>query len=85
LFNIRICRGTANGFDFVSEAVLLAFLLTLRWEEAMIGSFLRDETGVTAMEYGLLAGLIAVVIIGSITAIGVNLGNKFNTVSNNLS
>ncbi|HEY1736745.1 MAG TPA: Flp family type IVb pilin [Methylovirgula sp.] len=51
----------------------------------MIGSFLRDETGVTAMEYGLLAGLIAVVIIGSITAIGVNLGNKFNTVSNNLS
>ncbi|MGA3303386.1 MAG: Flp family type IVb pilin [Methylovirgula sp.] len=51
----------------------------------MLRYFLKDESGVTAVEYGLLAGLIAVVIIGAVTAVGTNVGNKFNAVSNNLS
>ncbi|NVK07216.1 MAG: Flp family type IVb pilin, partial [Marivivens sp.] len=35
--------------------------------------FLKDEDGATAIEYGLIAGLIAVVIIAALTALGGNL------------
>ena len=49
------------------------------------GPFWKDEAGVTAIEYGLIAGLIAVVIIGAVTAVGTSVSNKFNAVSNNLS
>lgn len=41
----------------------------------------RDEKGVTALEYGLIAALIAVVIIGAVTTLGSNLSNTFTTVS----
>ena len=41
----------------------------------------RDEEGVTAIEYGLIAALIAVVIIGAVTAVGTNLAAMFATVS----
>lgn len=46
--------------------------------------FLKDESGATAIEYGLIAALIAVVIIGATTAIGTNLSTKFTTVSTTL-
>jgi pilus assembly protein Flp/PilA len=45
-------------------------------------SFLRDESGATAIEYALIASLIAVVIITSITAIGTNLKGSFNNTAN---
>jgi pilus assembly protein Flp/PilA len=47
-------------------------------------SLLRNEEGVTAIEYGLIAGLIAVVIIGVVTTTGTNLRDKFTAVSNAL-
>ncbi len=47
-------------------------------------AFLKDESGVTAIEYGLIAGLIAVVIIGALTTLGTNVSNKFNAVASNL-
>jgi pilus assembly protein Flp/PilA len=43
-----------------------------------------DCRGVTAIEYGLIAGLIAVVIIGVVTTIGSDLTNIFNAVSGGL-
>jgi pilus assembly protein Flp/PilA len=43
--------------------------------------FFKDEEGVTAIEYGLIAALIAVVIIGAVTAVGNALSGKFNTIS----
>jgi pilus assembly protein Flp/PilA len=43
--------------------------------------FLRDEEGVTAIEYGLIAALIAVVIIGGAAAVGGGLNNLFNSIS----
>jgi pilus assembly protein Flp/PilA len=46
--------------------------------------FVRDESGATAIEYGLIAALIAVVIIGTLTAIGTNLSTKFNSVATSL-
>lgn len=47
--------------------------------------FFKDESGATAIEYGLIAGLIAVVIIGALTTLGSNVANKFNAIASNLS
>jgi pilus assembly protein Flp/PilA len=47
--------------------------------------FLRDESGATAIEYGLIAGLIAVVIIAAVKSTGTRLSAKFGTISSNLS
>jgi len=44
--------------------------------------FLKDESGATAIEYGLIAALIAVAIIGGVRALGTNIGATFNNVSN---
>ena len=49
-----------------------------------IQQFARDEEGVTAIEYGLIAALIAVVIIGSVTLVGNGLNNVFSAISANL-
>ena len=46
--------------------------------------FVRDESGATAIEYGLIAALIAVVIIGAVTAVGTKLSTTFTTVSSSL-
>ncbi len=51
----------------------------------IISRFLKDQSGATAIEYGLIAGLIAVVIITSVTAIGTRLTAKFTAISTNLS
>jgi pilus assembly protein Flp/PilA len=45
-----------------------------------INRFLKDESGATAIEYGLIAALIAVVIIGALQTIGSNLDTKFTEV-----
>jgi len=42
---------------------------------------LRDEQGATAIEYGLIAALIAVAAIGAMTTLGENLEGTFNQVS----
>jgi len=42
--------------------------------------FLRDESGATAIEYGLIAALISVVIITAVTTVGGNLKTTFNSV-----
>jgi pilus assembly protein Flp/PilA len=47
-------------------------------------SFIKNESGATAIEYGLIAALIAVVIIGAVTAVGTSLSTTFTTVSSNL-
>jgi len=44
--------------------------------------FFKDEDGPSAVEYGLLAALIAVVIIGAVTVLGQHLSTTFTTVSN---
>jgi pilus assembly protein Flp/PilA len=45
----------------------------------------KNEEGATAIEYGLIAALIAVAAIGAMTSIGTSLNNTFNNVSNHLS
>lgn len=46
---------------------------------------LGDRSGATAIEYGLIAALVAVVIIAAVTLLGTDIGNTFNSVANNLS
>ncbi|SCB13264.1 Flp family type IVb pilin [Cupriavidus alkaliphilus] len=46
--------------------------------------FVRDEDGVTAIEYGLIAALIAVVIIASVTLVGTQLSAIFNYIQGRL-
>jgi len=46
--------------------------------------FLRGESGATAIEYGLIAALIAVVIIGAVQVVGTNLSTTFTTVSSSI-
>ena len=46
--------------------------------------FLKDEEGVTAIEYGLIAALIAVAIIIAVTTVGGNLSNVFNYIAGKL-
>ncbi len=45
-----------------------------------IRRFLKDEEGATAIEYGLIAALISVAIIGSATLVGTNLAAVFTRV-----
>lgn len=46
--------------------------------------FVKDESGATAIEYGLIAGLIAVAIIAAVRLVGTNLTSTFTTISSNL-
>ena len=50
-----------------------------------LNRFAKDESGATAIEYGLIAGLISVVIIVALKTVGSNLTTKFNQISSNLS
>lgn len=47
-------------------------------------SFARDEGGVTAIEYGLIAALIAVAIIGAVELVGTGVSTTFNTIAGKL-
>ncbi len=47
----------------------------------MFARFLKDESGATAIEYGLIAALIAVAIIGGVTALGTSANATFTKVS----
>lgn len=49
-----------------------------------IRKMLKNDKGATAIEYGLIAALIAVAAIGAMTSLGSKLGSTFNNVSGNL-
>jgi pilus assembly protein Flp/PilA len=46
-----------------------------------IKNFFKDESGASAVEYGLLVALIAVVIIAAVSTLGTNLKSKFNAAA----
>jgi len=50
----------------------------------LVTRFKNDESGATAIEYGLIAALIAVVIIGALTVMGSSLTSKFSAVNTGL-
>ncbi len=50
----------------------------------LFARFANDESGATAIEYGLIAGLIGVVIIGAVTTLGTAINTKFSTIGSAL-
>jgi pilus assembly protein Flp/PilA len=50
----------------------------------LFGRFFSDESGATAIEYGLIAALVSVAAILALTALGTELSNIFNTVKSTL-
>lgn len=50
----------------------------------LVSRFLKDQSGATAIEYGLIAAGISVAIIAVVTSLGSNLSSTFGTVSNKL-
>jgi pilus assembly protein Flp/PilA len=52
--------------------------------KAMIQKFFQEEEGATAVEYGLLVALIAVVIMAAVGTLGTNLNTKFSSVATSI-
>jgi len=50
----------------------------------MLDKFIANESGATAIEYGLIAALIAVVVIGAISQIGTNLTASYTNIATQL-
>jgi pilus assembly protein Flp/PilA len=84
-----------DGPDFLQCDLLCRNLATTDFSRArqiertplmskLIGRFLRDDSGATAIEYGLIAAGISVVIIVAVNTIGTNLNGVFTSVSSQL-
>ena len=70
----------------LKESVMVKFYVTLLLFAGDVKDRLkREDNGATAVEYGLLVGLIAVVIIGAVTLLGTKLGLLFTNVDSKLS
>jgi pilus assembly protein Flp/PilA len=52
--------------------------------KVLITRFVNDESGATAIEYGLIAACIAIAIIAAVKGVATNLNSTFNNVSTNL-
>jgi pilus assembly protein Flp/PilA len=52
--------------------------------KSLFDRFVKDETGATAIEYGLIAALISIAIIGAASTIGTNLNTTFKKVAGNV-
>jgi pilus assembly protein Flp/PilA len=67
---------------------MLPLLVTLQYvndgKNAVMSRLSREEKGATAVEYGLIVGLIAVVIIASVTLLGGQLGSLFTNIKGSL-
>lgn len=50
----------------------------------VIERFVRDERGSTAIEYGLIASLICIAVIASMTSLGSNLSDTWNKIQKNV-
>ncbi len=50
----------------------------------LVARFLKNESGATAIEYGLIAALISVAIIGGASAVGTSVNDTFTTIDGKL-
>jgi pilus assembly protein Flp/PilA len=51
---------------------------------SLVSRFLKDQSGATAIEYGLIAAGISIVVVVAVDALGTKLNTIFETVSNSL-
>ena len=59
-------------------------LFTVDWETTNMTNFLKDESGATAIEYGLIAALVGVAIIGSLSSLAGGLSGLFGSITGSL-
>ena len=52
--------------------------------KSLISKFFKDESGATAIEYGLIAAGIAIAIITAVNGVGTSLSTTFNNISSSL-
>ena len=67
------CTGEHNLRGFIMSTFFQAV-------RQSVGHFLADEEGVTAIEYGLIAALIAVAIVAAVTLLGTNIAARFTAI-----
>jgi pilus assembly protein Flp/PilA len=83
---IEVSRGTTTGTINLGVKMLRQYILfenfIARRRQALVDR--RGERGATAVEYGLMVALIAVVIIAAVTLLGKNLTAKFNSVAGSI-
>jgi len=86
------------GKDFVyprrAMSVCARFLADIKLEshtlsgasqmKTLFARFMKDESGATAIEYGLIAGLISVVVITAVTTVGTKISGDFSKIAANL-
>ncbi|MDP2211882.1 MAG: Flp family type IVb pilin [Candidatus Aquicultor sp.] len=56
----------------------------LAWFYGKLATYLREESGATAVEYGIMVALIAAVIIGTVVILGTKIQGAFQTIVSNL-
>ena len=74
-------------FNLLSRYSVQAAPVSIAKEQMMYAFFtklIKDESGVTAIEYGLIAALIAVAAVTIMTTVGTNLTGTFSKVASNL-
>ena len=82
----RLPQDTSNNLT-ISKAADRILPGTSPWENRMFSTLyklLKNESGATAIEYGLIAALIAVAAVTVMGTVGTNLSSTFNTVANQL-
>jgi pilus assembly protein Flp/PilA len=78
------CEGAASGKEPHLEQLRRPLQIRSQPMNKLFARFAKDESGATAIEYGLIASLISVAIIGALTTIGTKLTGTFGNVSANL-
>jgi len=63
---------------------ILEFKKMISIASKLTKKFCKNVDGTTAIEYGLIAGLVSIIIITGLTTLGTNLSNVFNQVANSL-
>ena len=74
---------------YLTDALPPAGVQLLVWDlkpmTNFVKAFLKDESGATAIEYGLISALIGVVIIGAVTSVGTKLSTQMSTIASKIS
>ena len=78
LFCLLLYRCLNSPVQFAGDC--LAHLRRIRLR-TVLSNLIRDESGVTAIEYALIAALIAVAAIAAFTLVGTNLSTTFSTIA----
>jgi pilus assembly protein Flp/PilA len=78
-FVLVLVQGQPNLL--AQEFIMLSLIATLQTLGFNIKNRLHDEKGATAVEYGIMVGLIAVVIIVAVTTLGGQLNTMFTSVT----